>query len=140
MKNLLTQWELRRKTDRLINEKTLETNNKNEGKNWQIEIDEKPLSLMGTEEESRSAGRAGYYVFAFLFWVLVVAGQPRFCLVALVGLLLGRGIVGRAIRGVVSVGGEVAVGLSGLSLWKVLISFRRCYTADIGSQLFSSLG
>ena len=33
MKNLLTQWELRRKTDRSIDEKTLETNDKNEGKN-----------------------------------------------------------------------------------------------------------
>ena len=48
--------------------------------------------------------------------MLLVAGRPRFCLVALVGLLLGQGIEGQAIRGAVSVGGEVAVGLSGLSL------------------------
>ena len=138
MKNLLTHWELRRKTDRLVDEKTLETNDKNKGKNWQIEIDEKPLNPVGTEEESRSAGGVGYYVFAFLFWVLMVASRPRFCLIALVSLLLGQDIVGQAIGGAVLVGGEVAVGLSGLSLWKVLISFRRCCTANAGSQMFSS--
>ena len=70
----------------------------------------------------------------------MVAGRPRFRLVALVGLLLGRGIVGQAMGGAVSTGGEVAVGLLGLSLWKVPISFRRCYTADAGSQVFSSSG
>ena len=70
---------------------------------------------MGTEEENRFAGGAGYCVFAFLFQVLV-AGLPRFCLVALVGLLLGRGIVSRAMGGAVSTRGEVTVGLLGLSL------------------------
>ena len=33
MKNLLTQWELRKKTDRSINEKAFETNNNNKEKN-----------------------------------------------------------------------------------------------------------
>ena len=47
--------------------KTLKTNDKNEGKNRQIEIDEKPPNPVGTEEKNRSAGGAGYYVFAFLF-------------------------------------------------------------------------
>ena len=102
----------------------------NKGKNRQIEINEKPPDPVGTEEENRSAGGAGYCVFAFLFGVLVVAGRPRFCLVALVGLLLGRGIVGRAMGGAVLTGGEVAVGLLGLSLWKVPISFRRCCSTD----------
>ena len=37
----------------------------NEGKNRQIEIDEKPPNPVGTEEENRSVGGAGYYVFAF---------------------------------------------------------------------------
>ena len=140
IKNLLTQWKLRRKTYRLVNEKTLETNDKNEGKNRQIEINEKPPNPVGTKKESRSADGAGYYVFSFLFWVLVVTGRPHFCLVALIGLLLGRGIVGRAIGGAVLVGGEVAIGLLGLFLWKVLISFRKCCTVNAGSQVFSSLG
>ena len=67
MKNLLTQWELRKKTDKLVDEKTLETNDKNERKNRQIEIDEKPPNQVETEEKNRSAGGAGYYLFAFLF-------------------------------------------------------------------------
>ena len=49
----------------------------NEGKNRQIEIDEKPPNPVGTEEENRSAGGTGYYVFAFLFRVLVAADRPR---------------------------------------------------------------
>ena len=53
----------------------------NEGKNRQIEINEKPPNPVGTEEENRSAGGAGYYVFVFLFRVLIAAGRPRFCLV-----------------------------------------------------------
>ena len=57
-----------------INEKTLG----NEGKNRHIEIDDKPPNPVGTEEENRSAGGAGYYVFAFLFRVLVAANRPRF--------------------------------------------------------------
>ena len=53
----------------------------NEKKNRQIEIDKKPPNPVGTEEENRSAGGAGYYIFAFLFRVLVAASRPRFCLV-----------------------------------------------------------
>ena len=37
-----------------IDEKTLKTSDKNEGKNQQIEIDEKPPNPVGTEEENRS--------------------------------------------------------------------------------------
>ena len=60
-----------------INEKTLN----NKGKNRHIEIDEKLSTPVETEEENWSAGKAGYNIFAFLFWVLVAAGRPRFCLV-----------------------------------------------------------
>ncbi len=49
-------------------------------------------------------------------------------------------IVGLAIGGAESKGGEVAVGFSGCSLWKVLINFRRYMTADEGSQVFFSSG
>lgn len=97
-----------------------------------MEIDEKPLDQVEIEEKNRSASEISYYIFAFLFEVLVVAGWLRFCLVVLVGLLHGRAIVSRAIGGVVSIGGKVAVGLLGLSLWKVPISFRSCYIADGG--------
>ncbi len=50
------------------------------------------------------------------------------------------GIVGLAISEAESRDGEVAVGFSGCSLWKVLINFRRCMAADKGSQVFSSSG
>ena len=53
----------------------------NEGKNRQIEIDERLSNPVGTEEKNRSASGTGYYVFAFLFLVLVAAGRSRFCLV-----------------------------------------------------------
>ena len=38
-----------------------------------------------------------------------------------------------------SIGGEVTVGLSEWSLWKVLTNFWRCSTADAGSQVLLSL-
>ena len=63
------------------------------------------------------------------------AGGPRFRLRGLLGLT-----VGLAIDGVVSIAGEVAVGLSRWSLWNALISFLRCWTAEAGSQVFSSPG
>ena len=66
---------------RSIDEKTLEINDNKQSKNWQVENDKKPPNPVGTEEENRSAGMTGYYVFAFLFWVLVAAGRPHFCLV-----------------------------------------------------------
>ena len=41
----------------------------------QIDIDEKPLNLIGTKEENRFVGGVDYYIFAFLFQVLVVADR-----------------------------------------------------------------
>ena len=66
---------------------------------------------------------------------MLLAGRPRFCLGGPVGLT-----VGLAIGGAVSIAGEVAVGLSGWSLWNELMSFLRCWTAEAGSQVFSSSG
>ena len=54
--------------------------------------------------------------------------RPCFCLRGSVGLT-----VGLAISGVVSMAGEVAVGLSGWSLWNELMSFLKCWTAEAGS-------
>ena len=48
--------------------------------------------------------------------------------------------VGLAVGGAKSTRGEIAVDLFGWSLWKVLSSFQRYYTVDIGSQVFSSSG
>ena len=73
-----------------IDKKTL----RNERKNRQIEIDEKPPNPVGTEKENRSVGGASYYIFASLFQVLVAAGRPRFCLV-----LWDRAVGGRTIKG-----------------------------------------
>ena len=80
-------------------------------------------------------GKVDYYVFAFLFRVLV-ACRPRFCL----AILASGAFKSQAIGEAVSAGGEVAVGLLGLPLWKVWISFHRCCIADAGSQVFFSLG
>ena len=55
------------------------------------------------------------------FIARLFAGRPRFRLRGLVGLT-----VGLAIGGAVSIAGEVAVGLSGWSLWNDLMSFLRC--------------
>ena len=79
----------------LIDEKTLEINNNNEGKNQQIEIDKKPPNPVGIEEENQSVSRAGYYVFVFLFRVLVAASCPRFCLILRDWAVGGRTIMGR---------------------------------------------
>ena len=49
-------------------------------------------------------------------------------------------IVGLAIGGAVSMAGEVAVGLSGWSVWNELMNFLRCWTAEAGFQVFSSSG
>ena len=62
-------------------------------------------------------------------------GCPCFCFRGWVGL-----IVGLAMGGMESRGADVAVGFSGWSLWKVLTIFRRCITAEEGSQVFSSSG
>ena len=83
----------------------------NKGKNQQIEINKKPLNPEGIEEENRSAAvKPGYNVFAFLFRVLV-AGQLRFYLAALINSQRGR-----AVGDVVSTKGEVIIGLLGLFL------------------------
>ena len=65
----------------------------NEGKNRQIEIDEKPPNPVGTEEENRSTGGAGYYILAFLFQRLVATGRPCFCLI-----LWDRAVGGQTIK------------------------------------------
>ena len=64
----------------------------NKRKNRQIEIDEKPPNSVGTEEENRSAGGAGYYVLTFLFQRLVATGRLRFYLI-----LWDRAIEGQTI-------------------------------------------
>lgn len=77
-----------------------------------MKIDEKSPNF------SRNWGRkpiCGYYIFTLLFEVLI-AGQSRFCLVALVGLLLSWGIVSWAIKSTVSIKGEIAISLLGLFL------------------------
>ena len=61
------------------------------------------------------------------------ANCPRICLRG-VGLT-----VGLAIGGAESMGGEIAIDVLGYSLWKQLISFLRCQTADKGFQVFFSL-
>ncbi len=73
---------------------------------------------------------------AHLLVPLALAGRPRFRLVIdasglTVGLAIGR---------LESIGGEVAVGFSGWSQWKVLMSLQRCSIAETGSQVFSSSG
>ena len=71
---------------------------------------------------------------AFLLALLV--NQPRFRLVVgLVGLTIGL-----AIDGAELIGKEVAVGFSGCFLWKELINFFGCWTANNGSQVCFSSG
>lgn len=94
---------------------------------------------MDNKEKNRFVSGAGYCVFAFLFGGLVIAGQLCFNFVALVSLLLGQSIVSQAIGGALSTKREVVVGLLGLFLWKLSISFQKCYITDINSQVFSSL-
>ena len=54
---------------------------------------------------------------------LVLAGRPCFCLMLASALGL---TVGLTIGGAESIGREVAVGFFGCSLWKVVMSLRRC--------------
>ena len=65
---------------------------------------------------------------AYLF-----AGRPCF-------RLAGSLTIDLAIGGAVLMAGKVAVELSGWSLWNELMSFLRCWTAEAGSQVFSSSG
>ena len=60
-----------------IDKKTLE----NKEIKHQIEINEKSSNQKRTEEKNWSVGEAGYYIFVFLFWVLVVVGRLCFYLV-----------------------------------------------------------
>ena len=81
-------------------------------------------------------------IFPRLLTPLVFVGLPYFCLAAdssRKDLAIGL-TVGLALGGAELVGGEVAVGFSGCSLWKVLTSLQRCWMADAGSQIFSSSG
>ena len=56
VKNLSPQWRETKEENQLdqLMKKLLKQMTINEGKNWQIEIDEKPSNPMGTEEENRS--------------------------------------------------------------------------------------
>lgn len=64
---------------------------------------------------------------------LALVGRPCFYLIGLVGLTIGL-----VICEVVLIVREVTIGLSRWSLWNELISFLRCYIAEIGSQVFFS--
>ncbi len=48
--------------------------------------------------------------------------------------------VGFAIGEAEAISGEVAVGFSRWSWWKVLMTLQRCSTIEVGSQVFSSSG
>ena len=48
--------------------------------------------------------------------------------------------IGLAIGDALSIGGNVAIGLSGFLWWNLLSSFRRCMTAEEDFQVFSFLG
>ena len=60
-----------------------------------------------------------------------LVGRLCFC-------LAGNLTVDLAIGGVVSMAGEVAVGLSRWSLWNKLMSFLKCWIAEASFQVFSS--
>ena len=66
---------------------------------------------------------------------MLLAGRPCFCLGGPVGLT-----VDLAIGDKVLIAGEVAVGLSGWSLWNKQMSFLRCWTVKAASQVFFSFG
>ncbi len=72
---------------------------------------------------------------AHLLAPLSFVGLICFCLLEASALEL---TVGLAIGGAKSIGGEIAVGLSRWSWWKVLMSLQKCSTAEAGSQVFSS--
>lgn len=95
-------------------------------KNQQIKIDEKPSNLVKIEKENNLQTRkVGDYVFAFWFQMMM-ACQPCFYLIVLASGATKNRAIGRE----VSVRGEMAICLLGLFLWKVWISFCKCYTAD----------
>ncbi len=94
------------------------------------------LCLLSREGQKRDKKQEVQLFLACLLVPLALAGRPRFRLVIeAFGLT-----VGLAIGGVESIGGEVAVGFSKWSRWKVLMSLRMCSTVEAGSQVFSSSG
>ena len=76
-----------------------------------------------------------HLAYVLVRFVARPVGRPRFRFRGSVGLTMDL-----AIGSAVSIVGEVAVGLSEWSLWNELISFLRCWTAEAGSQVFSSSG
>ncbi len=94
------------------------------------------LCLLSRHGQKRGKKLEVQVFLARLLAPLALAGLPRFRLVIeAFGLTVGLAI-GRA----ESIGGEVAVGFSGWSRCKVLMSLQRCSTAEAGSQVFSSSG
>ena len=58
---------------------------------------------------------------------MLLNGYPYFCLMGLVGL-----IVDLAINSIVSIASDIAVSLFEWSLWNKLMSFLRCWIAEVG--------
>ena len=71
-----------------------------------------------------------------LLVLLALASRPRFCLLFRAPHLTMDLAVGRDIL----TGIDVAVGLSGFSLWKMLTRLWSCSMVEAGSQVFSSSG
>ncbi len=86
-----------------------------------------------------------YRTFGAMKSITAFSLTPYFLLL-LLAPLLGRpcfhfgycsfGTISLAIGGTESTGRKVAVSFSGCFLWKVLINFQRCITANKGSQVF----
>ncbi len=99
-------------------------------------VTEGVLCLLSRQGQKRGKKLEVQVFLARLLASLALAGLPRFCLVIEASGLT----IGLAIGGAESIGGEVAVGFSGWSRWKVLMSLRRCSIAEARSQVFSSSG
>ncbi len=92
------------------------------------------LCLLLRQGQKRGKKLEVQVFLARLLAPLALAGLPHFRL-----MIEASGLtVGLAIGEAKSIGREVAVGFSGWSQWKVLMSLRRCSTAEVGSQVFSS--
>ncbi len=72
-------------------------------------------------------------LLAHLLVPLALAGRPHFRLVLEASSLTASLIVGLVIGGVESISGEFAFILLRSSRWKVLMIWRRCSTAKVGS-------
>ncbi len=97
---------------------------------------EEILCLLSRQGPKRGKKLEVQVFLARLLAPLALAGLPRFRLVIEASGLT----IGLAIGRVESIGGEVTVGFSGWSRWKVMMSLQRCSTAEAGSQVFSSSG